>query len=241
MSLVAATAAAGDGIIFDERCMLGTCKEARLPAPEPERPKPQGPPLTAGEISTEMRKAEAGVRTCGAAVDASGRVVATLVIAVDGRINSAIVGGRFANTPFAICVEKALKSVRFRGNDGLTLKYPFFFPPSTQVRDCGDTGGAGKRTNAAVLRRLAAPLGRCGGAGAGVGVAKIPVRLTVDADGVIRSAEAHPPYAGTREGFCVERVLGCVLGSAADGLAADWEVALNARAASPATLRPLPR
>jgi hypothetical protein len=218
---------------FNERCYLGRCKEAR--APNPVAPKPLGPSLTHDEISAEMRKVESGVRACGRAVDANGRIVVRLVISVDGRINTAIVTGRLADTPFAVCVEKTLRSVRFRGNQGLEMMYPFFFHASAGVADCGEARGAGKKANVAALQHLGAPLGRCGGTGA----VKIPVRLAVDARGVIRAAEAQSPYVGTREGFCVERALACLLGSIADGLPRRWEVGLNAREGSPATLRPL--
>src|SRR5512138_2815498 len=134
-----------------------------------------------------------------------------------------------------MCVERTLRSVRFRGNQGLEVTYPFFFQAGAGVGDCGEAGAAGKKVNAAALQHLRAPLGRCGGTGA----VKIPVRLAVDARGMIRSAEAQSPYSGTREGFCVERALACLLGSIADGLPKRWEVGLNARAGSPATLRPL--
>jgi hypothetical protein len=159
-----------------------------------------------------------------------------LVISVDGRINTALVTGRLADTPFAMCVERRLRSVRFRGNQGLEVTYPFFFQASAGVRDCGEAGGTGKKLNATALQHLGAPLGRC----AGTEAAKIPVRLVVDARGVIRGAEAQSPYVGTREGFCVESALACLLGSIADGLPKRWEVALNARGGSPARLRPLP-
>jgi hypothetical protein len=218
---------------FNERCYLGRCKEAS--APDLVAPKPLGPSLTHDEISTEMRKVEAGVRICGRAVDANGRIVVRLVISVDGRINTATVTGRLADTPFAMCVERTLRSVRFRRNQGLEVMYPFSFQASAGVADCGAAGGAGKKVNVAALQHLGAPLGRCGGTGA----VKIPVRLAVDARGVIRGAEAQSPYGGTREGFCVERALACLLGSIADGLPKRWEDGLNARAGSPATLRPL--
>ena len=122
---------------FNERCYLGRCKEAR--APDPVAPKRLDLWLTHDEIATEMRKVEADVRACGRAVDANGRIVVRLVVGVDGRINTAIVTGRLADTPFAMCVERTVRSLRFRRNQGLEVMYPFFFQASAGVADSAAT------------------------------------------------------------------------------------------------------
>ena len=194
----------------------------------PSPPKPTAEEKRFDEIgwAPDIRAAERLAKERGRPV---------FLFTMDGRINTAVVTGRLADTPFATCVERTLRSVRFRRNQGLEVMYPFFFQASAGAADCGEAGGAGKKVNLAALQHLGAPLGRCGGTGA----LKIPFRLAVDARGVIRGAEAQSPYGGTREGFCVERALACLLGSIADDLPKRWEIGLDARAGSPATLRPL--
>lgn len=219
---------------FDERCSLGTCPEARSPPQEP--PRSLGPPLKRDEISTEIRKVESDVGACGRAVDASGTIAVRLVVRVDGRISAAVVTGRLADTPLAICVERALKSIRFRGNDGISLTYPFFFKANASIPDCGGIGdGSSRKVDAAAMQHFSTMLGRCAGARA----ATVPVRLAMDEKGMIRAAEAQRPYAGTREGFCVERVLACVVGSFAARLPPAWEIGLEAGTRSAAKLRPI--
>jgi hypothetical protein len=175
-----------------------------------------------------MRKVDAGVDACGRVVNASGTMMTNLVIHVDGRVTSANVTGRFANTPVAACVLKTLKSMRFRGNAGLSLRVPFVFRPG-KIRGCG---GDEKKVNAAALQQLRAPLALCGGAQA----TTIAVRFALDAEDVIQEAEAQQP-SGARD-LCVERVLACVLGSVADGLPARWEVGLETQGSAYASLRP---
>ena len=87
--------------------------------------------------------------------------------------------------------------------------------------------------NAAALDILRVPLALCGATQA----TKVWVRFALDADDVIRGAEAQQP-SGARDG-CVERVLACLLGSVADDLPARWEVGLERQMSQPATMRPL--
>ena len=179
---------------------------------------------------------ESDVGACGRAVDASGTIAVRLVVRVDGRISAAVVTGRLADTPLAICVERALKSIRFRGNDGISLTYPFFFKANASIPDCGGIGdGSSRKVDAAAMQHFSTMLGRCAGARA----ATVPVRLAMDEKGMIRAAEAQRPYAGTREGFCVERVLACVVGSFAARLPPAWEIGLEAGTRSAAKLRPI--
>jgi len=214
--------------VLDEFCSPFDCKKTRsdgLARP----PEPLGSALTQKELAAEIRKVEAGVDACGRVVNASGTMMTNVVIHVDGRVTSVNVTGRFANTPVAACVLKTLKSMRFRGNAGLSLRYPFVFRPGT-IRGCG---GDEKKVNAAALQQLRAPLALCGGAQA----SKISVRFALDAGDVIFKAEAQQA-SGARDP-CVERVLACVLGSVADDLPARWEVGLEAHGSAYATLRPL--
>src|SRR4029079_15275979 len=142
--------------------------------------------------------------------DASGVIVVRISIREDGVVDSATVTGRLELTPFAVCVERAVKSARFRRNQGGSLAYPFVLPATVRASDCGGLAPS-KKVDAAALQGLTTPIGRC--AGRGEAAVKISTRFSLDGKGVIRGAEAAPPHAGTRIGFCVERTLGCLIGS----------------------------
>jgi hypothetical protein len=90
-------------------------------------PRPLGPPLTRDEILTEMRRVEPDVSACGPPADVGGSVVVRLVISAKGRIVAATATGRFEGTPTGMCVEQKVKTVQFRGNEGLSLNYAFRF------------------------------------------------------------------------------------------------------------------
>jgi hypothetical protein len=103
----------------------GKCAERGAVDYEP--PRPLGPPLTRDEVLTEMRRVEPAVSACGRPADVGGSVVVRLVISAKGRVVTAVATGRFEGTPTGMCVEKQVKTVQFRGNEGLSLNYAFPF------------------------------------------------------------------------------------------------------------------
>jgi len=110
----------------------GQCPKEGGDDPEP-RPGPLGPPLTRDEISTEMLRVQPDVRACGGPADVGKVVVVRIVISVSGRVSTAIATGRFEGTPTGACVEEKVKSVQFRGNDGLSLNYAFPFKGNAAI------------------------------------------------------------------------------------------------------------
>jgi len=209
----------------------GRSKPTRVTEAEPAA----GPPLTRDEITAGMRDAETVAKACGRAAGARGSIVVRMIVSKNGAVVTAIVTGPLAGSPFGMCVERAVKSVRFRRNQGLSLNYPFLFQPKAGAPDCGRTDGAAPQVNAATIQQLAVPLGLC--AAAGGPALTIPFRLSDDGQGVIRAVEVAPPHTGTRAGLCIARALACLPGSVADSIPVAWEVDVGR--GSRATLRPL--
>ena len=92
-------------------------------------PGPLGPALTLKELATEMRNVESGVDACGRAVNAApGRILVNLVIHGDGRVISASVTGRLANTPLSWCAERTVRFNPVPEELGAVADVPVFIP-----------------------------------------------------------------------------------------------------------------
>ena len=94
------------------------------PEPAPKREAPAAlPPLSPSDISKVM----AGVKThgneCAQRLGQKGVAELKLVVGKDGKVTSANVGGKLANTPVAACIEKAARAATFPPSSGLRFDY----------------------------------------------------------------------------------------------------------------------
>jgi hypothetical protein len=130
---------------FPECGRPGTCRKT-VSTPEPPL-DPFCPPLTRAEMLAEMKKVEPEVRACARPVDVGKYVVVSFGIGRDGRVVTATATGRLGGTPVGACVEKAVKTIRFRENPGLDLAFPFVFKPRRKAirepKPVTETAGAG--------------------------------------------------------------------------------------------------
>jgi len=80
--------------------------------------------LTPGEIQTAMKPIQRKLSDCGRQFQASGSADMKVTVAADGQVSSVQVGGVFANTPTAECIQRAVKTAVFPASRGLRFDYP---------------------------------------------------------------------------------------------------------------------
>ncbi len=85
-------------------------------------------PLGRDDIKAGMSTVKGRVAQCNDQYKTPGMVEVKIAISGDGQVTSAQVTGKFAGTPAGACVEKAVKSAKFRkSGTPMTVKYPFQF------------------------------------------------------------------------------------------------------------------
>jgi hypothetical protein len=108
---------------IDQR--LATIDEKHEAAPRARAaPEEAAHNLTPGEIQTAMKPIQRKVTDCGRQFQASGAADMKVTVAADGSVSNVAVGGVFAGTPTAGCIERAVKTAVFPASRGLRFDYP---------------------------------------------------------------------------------------------------------------------
>jgi hypothetical protein len=88
-------------------------------------PPPPVNPMPKMAFVRGMNAVKPQIARCHDAYGVPGMAMVWVVVEPSGRLSSARVTGKFADTPTGACVERAVLTARFPPSDGLTLPYPF--------------------------------------------------------------------------------------------------------------------
>jgi hypothetical protein len=80
--------------------------------------------LTPGEIQSTMKPIQRKAADCGRQFQSSGAADLKVTVASDGTVSAVRIGGVFAGTPTAACIERAVKTAVFPASGGLRFDYP---------------------------------------------------------------------------------------------------------------------
>jgi hypothetical protein len=80
--------------------------------------------LTPGEIQSAMKPIQRKLSDCGRQFQASGSAEMKVTVTAEGQVSAVQVGGVFANTPTAECIQRAVKTAVFPASRGLRFDYP---------------------------------------------------------------------------------------------------------------------
>ena len=82
-------------------------------------------PLSKLAVVASMNEVRPRIHDCYVEHNVPGTAIVNVVIAKNGKVTSAVVTGRFAESPTGACVERAVRTARFPRSDGLSTPYPF--------------------------------------------------------------------------------------------------------------------
>ena len=101
------------------------CRADDISTPSRVREGGGGGPSSKTALVNGLNAVRPSVQACYERYQVPGTAMVNVVIAKSGRVSSAQVTGKFAETPTGRCVEQAVMTARFPASDGFRTPFPF--------------------------------------------------------------------------------------------------------------------